>query len=265
MKEPTRKRLGEPQTVPFPSSQMGRQLLSVTVQLVGANAGPLLLATAHLESTKDVLQNWLVDVGGLKHVFSIRNLGWYKKLTIDKFNSGLVNHQKLCLVYRSLYKSLQKVIICQFWRIMPPSESASSFSPCDFWKPRWPAREEPVLLSWEGTWTFGMTRSERSFKEFGVIWSGTRVECAMNDLSDVFYLWLFMSIFRFINIYLLSLFVCVFFGVYATGPFSGEGCAQGPGSRRWGPGRCLDLLWVGHRALDLGHHAEQQRGGQLCL
>lgn len=47
------RRLGEPQTLPFSSSQMGRQLLAVTVELVGADAGPLLLATAHLESTKD--------------------------------------------------------------------------------------------------------------------------------------------------------------------------------------------------------------------
>ena len=47
------RRLGEPQTLPFSSSQMGRQLLAVTVELVGVDAGPLLLATAHLESTKD--------------------------------------------------------------------------------------------------------------------------------------------------------------------------------------------------------------------
>ncbi|CAK0789787.1 unnamed protein product [Prorocentrum cordatum] len=45
-------RLGPPTTVPFPSTRMGRQLLCVTLQLAGGDS-PLLLATAHLESTKD--------------------------------------------------------------------------------------------------------------------------------------------------------------------------------------------------------------------
>ncbi|OLQ15685.1 Tyrosyl-DNA phosphodiesterase 2 [Symbiodinium microadriaticum] len=47
-------KLGEPVTVPFPSTQMGRQLLTIVVELKEKpKAGPLLLATAHLESTKD--------------------------------------------------------------------------------------------------------------------------------------------------------------------------------------------------------------------
>ena len=46
---------GEVETVPFPKSQMGRQLLLVKVDVPASAgpAGPLLLATAHLESTKD--------------------------------------------------------------------------------------------------------------------------------------------------------------------------------------------------------------------
>ena len=47
------RRLGAPSTVPFRGSRMGRQLLSVSVELVGSGDPPLLLATAHLESTKD--------------------------------------------------------------------------------------------------------------------------------------------------------------------------------------------------------------------
>ncbi|CAE7551941.1 tdp2 [Symbiodinium natans] len=47
-------KLAEPVTVPFPSTQMGRQLLAVAVELKHKpKAGALLLATAHLESTKD--------------------------------------------------------------------------------------------------------------------------------------------------------------------------------------------------------------------
>ena len=45
-----RARHGEPHTVAFPSTQMGRQLLAVTLQL--PNLPSLVLATAHLESTK---------------------------------------------------------------------------------------------------------------------------------------------------------------------------------------------------------------------
>lgn len=43
--------LGPPTTVAFPGTQMGRQLLVVAIELAGSR--PLLLATAHLESTKD--------------------------------------------------------------------------------------------------------------------------------------------------------------------------------------------------------------------
>ena len=42
-----------PETIDFPWSQMGRQLLSVTVTADGRRDVPLILATAHLESTKD--------------------------------------------------------------------------------------------------------------------------------------------------------------------------------------------------------------------
>ena len=47
------KRLGEAETVPFTSSQMGRQLLCVTAEAQDAPGKTLMLATAHLESTKD--------------------------------------------------------------------------------------------------------------------------------------------------------------------------------------------------------------------
>jgi len=48
------RRLGKPLTTPFPGTQMGRQLLSVAVELLPSGcAPPLLIATAHLESTKD--------------------------------------------------------------------------------------------------------------------------------------------------------------------------------------------------------------------
>eukprot|EP00439_Symbiodinium_sp_Y106_P038888 s2565_g4.t1 len=47
-------KLGETVTVSFPSTQMGRQLLTIAVELKEKpKAGALLLATAHLESTKD--------------------------------------------------------------------------------------------------------------------------------------------------------------------------------------------------------------------
>ena len=46
--------LGEPETVPFGSSQMGRQLLCVTAEAQDAPGKTLMLATAHLESTKDL-------------------------------------------------------------------------------------------------------------------------------------------------------------------------------------------------------------------
>ena len=48
------KRLGEAETVPFTSSQMGRQLLCVTAEAQDAPGKTLMLATAHLESTKDL-------------------------------------------------------------------------------------------------------------------------------------------------------------------------------------------------------------------
>lgn len=50
------RRLGPPATLTFPGSQMGRQLLSVAVELTGEGlpeTPPLVLATAHLESTRD--------------------------------------------------------------------------------------------------------------------------------------------------------------------------------------------------------------------
>eukprot|EP00441_Pelagodinium_beii_P009024 CAMPEP_0197704532 /NCGR_PEP_ID=MMETSP1338-20131121/125986_1 /TAXON_ID=43686 ORGANISM="Pelagodinium beii, Strain RCC1491" /NCGR_SAMPLE_ID=MMETSP1338 /ASSEMBLY_ACC=CAM_ASM_000754 /LENGTH=412 /DNA_ID=CAMNT_0043288435 /DNA_START=66 /DNA_END=1304 /DNA_ORIENTATION=- len=48
------RRIGKPMTTPFRGTQMGRQLLSVAVELMpSGSAPPLLLATAHLESTKD--------------------------------------------------------------------------------------------------------------------------------------------------------------------------------------------------------------------
>jgi len=47
------KRLGRPLTVPFPTSQMGRQILAVTAEVCSTTGPPILLATAHLESTKD--------------------------------------------------------------------------------------------------------------------------------------------------------------------------------------------------------------------
>lgn len=46
--------LGEAETVPFGSSQMGRQLLCVTAEAQDAPGKTLMLATAHLESTKDL-------------------------------------------------------------------------------------------------------------------------------------------------------------------------------------------------------------------
>lgn len=46
------KRRGDAITLPFPTTRMGRQLLTVIVSVDGHTA-PLLLATAHLESTKD--------------------------------------------------------------------------------------------------------------------------------------------------------------------------------------------------------------------
>ena len=46
--------VGEPETVPFGNSKMGRQLLCVTAEAQDAPGKTLMLATAHLESTKDL-------------------------------------------------------------------------------------------------------------------------------------------------------------------------------------------------------------------
>ena len=50
-----RAKRGTVETIPFPKSQMGRQLLAVRLEVTnaGPQVGPLLIATAHLESTKD--------------------------------------------------------------------------------------------------------------------------------------------------------------------------------------------------------------------
>ncbi|CAJ1362816.1 unnamed protein product [Effrenium voratum] len=45
--------LEPPSTAAFPGTQMGRQLLSVAAKVLDAEAPPVVIATAHLESTKD--------------------------------------------------------------------------------------------------------------------------------------------------------------------------------------------------------------------